>query len=338
VVEEIGMPELRKDPVTSRWVIISTERGKRPSDFVAEPERERAGFCPFCPGNEDKTPWEVLAYRANGHSPNGPGWHLRVVPNKFPALQIEGDLNRQGDGMYDKMNGIGAHEVIIETPDHAATLASMSDQRIEDVLWAFHDRVLDLKKDQRFRYILIFKNSGRAAGASLEHPHSQLIATPIIPKRVREERDGAKEYYNYKERCVFCDIVRQELNQGVRVITENDDFVAIAPYASRFPFETWILPKAHNPFFEDAQKHEYVNLSKLMRDLFHRVEKVLMNPPYNLIIHSSPLREADGRYYHWHIEVMPKLTHVAGFEWGSGFYINPTPPEEAARYLRDVKA
>jgi UDPglucose--hexose-1-phosphate uridylyltransferase len=163
-----------------------------------------------------------------------------------------------------------------------------------------------------------------------------LIATPIIPKRVREERDGAKEYYNYKERCVFCDIVRQELNQGVRVITENDDFVAIAPYASRFPFETWILPKAHNPFFEDAQKHEYVNLSKLMRDLFHRVEKVLMNPPYNLIIHSSPLREADGRYYHWHIEVMPKLTHVAGFEWGSGFYINPTPPEEAARYLRDV--
>jgi UDPglucose--hexose-1-phosphate uridylyltransferase len=331
------MPELRKDPVTSRWVIIATERGKRPSDFGTEPVTGRSGFCPFCPGNEDKTPPEVLAYRVNGHVPNGPGWHLRVVPNKFPALQIEGDLNRQGDGMYDKMNGIGAHEVVIETPEHSDTMGSMSEQRIEDVLWAFHDRILDLKKDARFRYILVFKNHGRAAGASLEHPHSQLIATPIIPKRVREEMDGSKEYYDYKERCVFCDIVRQELAQGVRVIGENDDFVAIAPYAGRFPFETWILPKAHDPFFEDAQKHEYVNLSKILRDLVLRMEKVLSNPPYNLIIHSTPLRETDGRYYHWHIELMPKLTHVAGFEWGSGFYINPTPPEEAARYLRDLK-
>jgi len=330
------MPELRKDPVTSRWVIISTERGKRPSDFGAEPERERSGFCPFCPGNEDKTPPEVLAYRPQG-PPNGPGWQVRVVPNKFPALQIEGDLSRQGDGMYDKMNGVGAHEVVIETPVHGETLAAMTDQRVEDVLWAFHDRVLDLKRDQRFRYILIFKNYGRAAGASLEHPHSQLIATPIIPKRVREELDGAKEYYDYKERCVFCDMVRQELNQGVRVISENDDFVALAPFAARFPFETWILPKVHDSFFEDAQKHEYVNLSKLLRDVLLRVEKVLINPPYNLIIHNSPLREADGRYYHWHVELMPKLTHVAGFEWGSGFYINPTPPEDAAKYLRDVK-
>ena len=181
------MPELRKDPVTSRWVIISTERGKRPSDFGAEPERKRTGFCPFCAGNEDKTPPEVLAYRLNGGMPNGPGWHVRVVPNKFPALQIEGDLNRQGEGMYDKMTGIGAHEVIIETPEHGETLASLSERRVEDVLWAFRDRILDLKKDQRFRYILIFKNHGEAAGASLEHPHSQLIATPIIPKQVQEE-------------------------------------------------------------------------------------------------------------------------------------------------------
>ena len=331
------MPELRKDPVTSRWVIIATERGKRPSDFGTEAMTSRSGFCPFCPGNEDKTPPEVLAYRANGQAPNGPGWDIRVVPNKFPVLQIEGDLNRQGDGMYDKMNGIGAHEVVIETPEHSDTTGSMTEQRVEDVLWAFHDRILDLKKDARFRYILIFKNHGRAAGASLEHPHSQLIATPIIPKRVREELEGSKEYYDYKERCVFCDIVRQELTQWVRVIGENDDFVAIAPYAARFPFETWILPKAHDPFFEDAQKHEYVNLSKILRNLVLRMEKVLSNPPYNLIIHSTPLRETDGRYYHWHIELMPKLTHVAGFEWGSGFYINPTPPEEAARYLRDLK-
>jgi UDPglucose--hexose-1-phosphate uridylyltransferase len=259
-----------------------------------------------------------------------------VVPNKFPALQIEGDLNRQGDGMYDMMNGIGAHEVVIETPEHGQTLAGMSERGVEDVLWSFRDRILDLKKDQRFRYILVFKNHGEAAGASLEHPHSQLIATPIIPKRVQEELDGAKEYYNYKERCVFCDIIRQESNQGARMICENDDFIAIAPYAARFPFETWILPKTHDPFFEDAQKHEYVDLSKLLREPLLRQEKVLTNPPYNLMVHNSPLRESDGRHYHWHIEVLPKLTRVAGFEWGSGFYINPTPPEEAAKYLRDV--
>jgi len=331
------MPELRKDPVTSRWVIISTERGKRPSDFGAEPERKRTGFCPFCAGNEDKTPPEVLAYRVNGGQTNGPGWHVRVVPNKFPALQIEGDLNRQGDGMYDKMTGIGAHEVVIETPEHGDTLASMSQRGVEDILWAFRDRILDLKKDQRFRYILVFKNHGEAAGASLEHPHSQLIATPIIPKRVQEELQGAKEYYNYKERCVFCDIVRQEVNQGVRLVSENEDFVAIAPFAARFPFETWILPKAHDPFFEDAQKHEYVSLSKILRELLLRQEKVLTNPPYNLMIHNSGLRETDGRHYHWHIEVLPKLTRVAGFEWGSGFYINPTPPEEAAKFLREAK-
>ena len=330
------MPELRKDPVTSRWVIIATERGKRPSDFGPEPERKRSGFCPFCPGNEDKTPPEVLAYRDTGGPANSAGWRLRVVPNKFPALQIEGELSRQGDGMYDKMNGIGAHEVIIETPQHGDTIGSMSERGVEDILWACRDRILDLKKDPRFRYILLFKNHGEAAGASLEHPHSQLIATPIIPKRVQEELDGAKEYYNYKERCVFCDMVRQEMNQGVRVVTQNEDFVAIAPFAARFPFETWILPKTHDPFIEDAQKNEYVSLSRVLREMVLRMEKVLTTPPYNLMIHNSPLRETDGRFYHWHLELLPKLTRVAGFEWGSGFYINPTPPEDAAKFLREV--
>jgi len=330
------MPELRKDPIIGRWVIISSERGKRPTDFQGSLPGKKGGFCPFDTGNEQTTPPEILAYRDNGTAPNTPGWNLRVVANKFPALQIEGELNKQGEGLFDKMNGIGAHEVVIETPEHGETLASMSEGRLEDILWAFRDRILDLRKDQRFRYILVFKNYGEAAGASLEHPHSQLIATPIIPKRVQEEMEGAKAYYSYKERCVFCDIVRQELNQGVRLINENEDFAAVAPFAARFPFETWILPKTHDPLFEDAQKHEYVSLSRILRDILMRVEKVLTNPPYNLIIHNSPLRETDGRYYHWHIELMPKLTRVAGFEWGSGFYINPTPPEEAAKFLRDA--
>lgn len=329
------MPELRKDPVTSRWVIIATERGKRPSDFSARSEHRKVDFCPFCPGNEDKTPPEVLAYRPQGQ-PNTPGWRLRVVPNKFPALRIEGDLNRQGEGVYDKMNGIGAHEVIIETPEHKETLATLPVEAVEDVLWAYRDRILDLKKDQRFRYILIFKNHGAQAGATLEHPHSQLIATPIVPKRVQEEVNGAQEYYQYKERCVFCDIVRQELHQRIRLIAENESFIAIAPFAARFPFETWILPKGHDPFFEDAHKQEYMDLARILKGVLMRIDLVLTTPPYNFIIHNSPLRALDGRHYHWHLEIMPKLTQVAGFEWGSGFYINPTSPEEAAQYLREV--
>ncbi len=330
------MPELRKDPVTSRWVIISTERGKRPNDYPPEPERPRGGFCPFCPGHEDKTPPEVLAYRSGGSGPNTPGWSLRVVPNKFPALRIEGELNRQGDGIYDKMQGIGAHEVIVEAPGHKDTLANLPEQRVEDVLWAVRDRILDLKKDQRFRYILVFKNHGEAAGASLEHTHSQLIATPIVPKQVQEEVDGAREYYSYKERCVFCDMVRQELAQALRCVAENDAFVAIAPYAARFPFETWILPKNHDPTFEDAQKHAYELLARILKDVLRRMDVVLASPPYNLVLHNAPLRDGCGPHYHWHVELMPKLTRVAGFEWGSGFYINPTPPEDSARFLRDA--
>ena len=252
------MSELRKDPVTGRWVIISTERRKRPSDFRVERHQViRDEFCPFCAGHEDLTPPEVFAIRSNGASPNGPGWDLRVVPNKFPALQVEGGLDREGEGMFDRMNGIGAHEVIIETPHHDKTLASMSEGEIERVLQAFRARVLDLKQDRRFRYILIFKNHGAPAGATLEHSHSQLIALPIVPDFVREEVEGARHHYADKERCVFCDIVRQELAAGRRVILENADIVALAPYAPRFPFETWLVPKRHGARFEEAAGHEY---------------------------------------------------------------------------------
>ena len=331
------MPELRKDPITNRWVIISTDRAKRPTDFVREKVTIRgSGFCPFCPGNELKTPPEIVAYRPDGSGPNRPGWTLRVVPNKFPALGIEGILNRQGEGLYDKMSGIGAHEVIIETTDHQLILASMPVRRVEDVIWSYRDRILDLKKDRRFRYILIFKNHGEAAGASLEHTHSQLIALPVVPKRVREEVDSAREYYNFKERCVFCDILRQETEASIRVIAENSDFVALAPFAPRFPFETCILPKVHQSAFEESQKHEYENLARILKEMLMRLDKVLDSPAYNYIIHTSPLTETNNDHYHWHVEIMPKLTKVAGFEWGTGMYINPTPPEEATRFLREA--
>lgn len=330
------MPELRKDPITGRWVIISSDRAKRPSDYGRAPVAPSGqGFCPFCYGNESKTPPEILAYRAEG-APNSPGWTVRVVPNKFPALGIEGELARQGDGVYDKMNGIGAHEVIIETPDHSQTLATLSAKQIEDVLWAFRDRMLDLKKDPRFRYILVFKNHGESAGASLEHTHSQLIALPIVPRSISEQVEGAKQYYDYKERCIYCDIIRQELEQKVRVVAENEDFVTLSPYAPRFPFETWIAPRRHEAFFEHSSPRNFESLAKAVKSLLTRTDQVLDCPAYNLVLQSAPLRGSHVESYHWHIEFMPRLTRIAGFEWGTGFYINPTSPEDATRYLREV--
>jgi len=331
------MPELRKDPIHGRWVIISTERGRRPSDFVTEERRSMGGFCPLCEGNEDRTPPEIIAFRNNGTPPNSPGWTLRVVPNKFPALRIEGDLDREGEGIYDKMNGIGAHEVVIETPRHSETLATLPLKGVENVLWAYRSRMVDLRGDQRLRYVLVFKNHGVSAGASLEHSHSQIIALPIIPRRVAEEIEGAKVYFQYKDRCVFCDIIRQELQQKKRIVSENKSFLSIAPFASRFPFETWILPKTHYPSFENMESSLYDQAAQILSDTLQRMNQVLRDPPYNYIIHTSSFLELDNDHYHWHFEVMPKLTKVAGFEWGTGFYINPTPPEEAAEYMREAK-
>ena len=329
------MPEVRKDPVTGSWVIIATERARRPSDFLRSPvEIQGVRVCPFCPGNESKTPPEVLAFR-NGSAPNSPGWSLRAVPNKFPALRVEGGLEREGDGIYDRMNGVGAHEVIIESADHNLTLATMPEQKVEEMLWAFRDRVADLKKDTRLRYVMIFKNHGEAAGASIEHTHSQLIALPVVPSRVQEELDGALKHWQYKERCVFCDIVRQEVREGKRLVLETDHFVVIEPYAPRFPFETWIVPKVHVSHFEDGQG-VFPNLGWVMRTVLRKLDRMLERPAYNFMVHTAPLQDGPLLHYHWHIEVIPKLTRVAGFEWGTGFYINPTPPEEAAQFLRDA--
>jgi UDPglucose--hexose-1-phosphate uridylyltransferase len=331
------MPELRKDPIHGRWVIISTERSRRPSDFSAEERRSVGGFCPLCEGNEDRTPPETLAFRDNGTPPNSPGWSLRVVPNKFPALRIEGELDREGEGIYDKMNGVGAHEVVIETPRHEEILTTLPLKGVNNVLHAYRERIIDLRRDQRLRYVLVFKNHGLAAGASLEHSHSQIIALPIVPKRVSEEIEGAKTYFNFKDRCVFCDIIRQELQQKRRIITENKSFLSIAPFASRFPFETWILPKTHYCSFEHMDLSLYEQAAQILSDTLQRIYRVLNDPPYNFVIHTSSFPEVDAEHYHWHFEIMPKLTKVAGFEWGTGFYINPTPPEEAAEYMREAK-
>ncbi len=332
------MPELRKDPVLGRWVIISTERAKRPKDFKAAPEKKVVSpkSCPFCPGNESATPPEIFAYRTEGTEPNTPGWTLRVISNKFPALLIEGDISRRGEGIYDRMNGIGAHEVIIETPDHEADLADLELSHFKNVIYAYQQRIKDLKNDPRLRYVMIFKNFGAAAGASLEHSHSQLIATPVVPKRVSEEMDGARRYFEYRDRCIFCDIVVQETKDRKRLISENNSYILICPFAPRFPFETWILPRSHMSNFEEATEQQLDDLASILKDCLMRIKKALNTPPYNYIIHTTPITLKGIEFYHFHLEIIPVLTHIAGFEWGTGFYINPTGPEESASYLKNI--
>lgn len=330
------MPDLRKDPITGRWVIIATDRARRPTDFTRERVVPQGGrHCPFCPGNEKNTPPEILAYRGSG-GPNEPGWSLRVVPNKFPALRVEGELDKQGHGLYDHMNGVGAHEVIVESPDHMTSLAEMPEKQVADLFFAFRDRIVDLQKDSRLRYVMAFKNHGAAAGATLEHPHSQLIALPVIPNRVQEELDGSLRYFQFRERCIFCDILQQELQTQQRIVFETDHFLVIAPYASRFPFELWIVPRKHNSRFAVTDAPAIHNLGWVMRTVLRKLDKALEQPPYNAIIHTAPLQVGPLEHYHWHVEIIPKLTKLAGFEWGTGFYINPTPPEEAARFLREI--
>ena len=333
------MQELRKDPVIGRWVIISTERALRPQDYIFDKEISTSDKtqCPFEPGNEKMTPNEVLSYRLPTTNKNEPGWWVRVIPNKYPALRVEGNFDKRGVGMYDQMNGVGAHEIVIESPSHSDEISTMDEKQIEEIIWAWRDRLLDLSKDKRFKYILIFKNKGSQAGASLEHPHSQIIALPIIPIRVTQELSGSKQYYEYKDRCVFCDIVQQELDERERLVEENGEFISLVPFAPRFPFEICILSKKHESHFPEITRSEIASLTKVFKKTLIRLKKALNDPPYNLIIHTSPTMEPHLCYYHWHIEIMPRLTKVAGFEWGTGFYINPTSPEDAASFLREVE-
>ncbi len=337
-LEGLPRPELRKDPIVGRWVIIATERAKRP--VKSKPETSpvpHTGLCPFCEGEEDKTPNEIMAYRDRNTSRDEAGWRVRVVPNKFPALQIEGELNKRGEGIYDKMAGIGAHEVIIECPHHESNLAYLSEENIREVLWVYHDRLVDLKKDPRLVYGMVFKNYGAAAGASIEHTHSQLIVTPIVPISVWEEMTGSLEFFNYRGRCIFCDMIYQELGSEKRIVMETTNFLCLAPYASRFPFETWIIPKGHTSHYEHIQKNELDELGTVLKTILLKLDIALDHPAYNYMIHTSPFDTQSLPHYHWHIEIIPRLTRVAGFEWGTGFYINAVPPEQAAAFLRETE-
>jgi UDPglucose--hexose-1-phosphate uridylyltransferase len=251
---------------------------------------------------------------------------------------IEGQLDREADGIYDRMNGVGAHEVVIETPEHSRDLSELTDAQVTEVLFAFKARVLDLRNDRRFRYILIFKNHGSAAGATLEHTHSQLIALPVTPRQVADEIEGARRHHEHRERCIYCDIVGQERKDRSRLVHENEEFLVFEPWAPRSPFETWIVPRRHESNFEAEPKERLALAAQALRTTLAKLMTGLGRPAYNFMIHTNPLGDPSSASYHWHIEVVPALTQVAGFEWGSGFHINPVPPEEAAEFLRKISA
>ncbi len=331
------MSELRRDPVLGRWVIVNTSQSLSPDEYGKE-ERvfHQQEICPFCPGREDRTPAEIESVRYDGSAPNTPGWITRVVPNRFPVLDIEGDLDRKGIGIFDMSRGVGAHEVIVETPDHCKDFPDFSPQELYEVINKYTSRSIDLAKDKRFKYVLIFKNYGWAAGASLEHAHSQVIALPMVPKYVQQSAKGAQAYYETHRSCVYCDILKQEFSDKERIVIENDHFVCFTSFTSRFPFETWIMPKQHQSSFCEMTEQARRGLAHILKETLLRNKKCLSDPSYNFFIHTAPIRCSLPQSYHWHLEIIPKLTKMAGFEWGTGFYVVRTDPAKAAEYLRQV--
>ena len=342
----VFMPELRKDPILDRWVIIATERSRRPNDFGAQSNAPAPTESVFSPGSESKTPPEVFQIgRAANAAKDSSGWRVRVVPNKFPALSPEGQVDSQAAGMFDLMNGVGAHEVVIEHPDAGWDMADATPEQMSDILNAYTARIEALSDDVRFRYILTFRNVGTAAGASINHPHSQIIALPIVPRHLKDQLEAARVHFKTKLRSIYADLLRQELQDGTRIVEDGEHFVVLCPYASRFPFETQIYPKNGGAHFSKMSTEERAALSEVLPRTLGRIRNALGNPPYNMVFQTAPITKErignEGQWstlehdFSWHIDILPRLTQVAGFEWGTGFYINPVAPENAASYLRD---
>ncbi|MEE4271994.1 MAG: galactose-1-phosphate uridylyltransferase [Thermoanaerobaculales bacterium] len=342
------MSELRYCPIKNRWAIIAPERRLRPLEFlVPTPTRTASSpeVDPFAPGNEDLTTPEIFSLPAIDPA-SGSDWQVRVFANKFPALRVEGEVTREGTGLNDCVSGVGAHEVIVECPESNRDMADFTVNELLHVLMAWRARILDLRNDSRLRYVLIFKNRGAEAGASITHAHSQLIATPIIPSEVAQELKASRTHFRAKERCLFCDLIHQEIELGSRIAIETDRFVALAPYASALPFETWILPRRHDHDFAATDDADLRGLALVLSDLLRRLRHLLQDPPFNLVLHTAPSPHPRPGHpddwstidhdYHWHLELVPRISRRAGFEWGSGYTINPTSPEEAARHLQEA--
>ncbi len=334
------MPDFRRDPLHNTWVVFAPERQRRPQDFLP-PVLHSATLDPFAEGNERLTPPEVYALRKDKTKPNEPGWSVRVVPNRYPAMRVEGKLEAAPVGLYDHLTGIGAHEVIIETPDEKLALEDLDIAAIAAVFTSYRERIIDLDKDPRFQHIFIFKNVGASAGASLAHAHSQLVALPVVPPLIEGKLNRAREHYQLKQRSLFSDIIHTERADGSRLVAENDGFILFCPYASRFPFELAIYPKRHHADYTSCNAGELEDLAEVVRFALQRLNVVLEKPGYNMLLHTAPLhrlhteRYASSRYdYCWHMEIAPRFNSLAGFEIGLGSYINTVYPEEAARFLR----
>ena len=329
------MSELRKDPVVDRWVVIATERSKRPHANATATKSERAEPCPFCAGRERETPPEVLAYRDTSSAANAPGWSVRVVPNKYPALACMEDISLSADSPYHAMSGVGAHEVIIESPTHCLSMAELSERQVEDVLRAYQQRLIALKDDSRWQSIIIYKNEGSAAGATLEHVHSQLLALPLVPREIAQEWRALVAHHDATGRCLYCEILDKERTDRRRIVIESAAFIGFCPFASRFPFEIWVMPKNHSPFFHTIAEDELRQLAFMLVQSLRRLAGIV-DASLNFVLHSGPLKEAKHEHYHWHLEILPRISKIAGFELASGCYINTEAPEIAARQLREV--
>ena len=327
------MPEFRQDPITGRWVIIAPARAARPGPAGSSPERANGEPCPFCAGNEAMTPPEVWAQREPGTKADRPGWRLRIVPNKYPALASGGEPPRKSDGFYRSVNALGIHEVIIESPDHVTHMGAVGAAQLTGILRGYRERLRVLRKDPRWRCLLIYKNQGERAGATLEHIHSQLTGLTTVPREAMDEINGASKHFAATGRCIYCEICRRETDGGERLVAENDRFVALCPFAPRFGYETWLLPKHHAADLADSADDDIAALGKILRELILKLTRLSDDLPFNYVIRSLPRDDARPDA-HWHMKVLPQLARAAGFEWGTGVHMNSIPPEEAARLLR----
>jgi UDPglucose--hexose-1-phosphate uridylyltransferase len=328
--------EFRRDPITGRWVIIASGRAHRPRQFGSVGEHTQAEPCPFCSGNEALTPPELWAARVSNSLPDTPGWLVRVVPNKYPALALGESAIVSDDPLYRSQPALGAHEVLIESASHDVSLSAVDENQLWQIVSAYRARLREHSRDPRWRYALLYKNQGDGAGATLEHVHSQLVAMPEAPQAADEELQRAKAHYQSARSCIYCTIIERETARRERVVFENTHFVALCPFAPRFAYETWLLPKAHLPAFVDSPDEVMHAFARALGEILRRLDVALANPPFNYFIHSMPLDGDTKGYYHWQLRILPQLARAAGFEWGSGAHINSITPEDAARILRNA--
>ncbi len=329
------MPELRRDPLLQRWVILAAERGGRPAarHTAARSQRDRPP-CPFCPGHEAETLPEISAARPADTPPDSPGWRVRVVPNKYPALRPDAPDSGDVTSLFERRAGRGHHEVIVEGEMHTRSVSEISSERMQEVVSVYRERFRALSAVSGLESAVLIKNVGIEAGASIEHSHSQLIATPLLPPALEVELRAAAAWLARERECIWCGIVREERARRERIVLEEGRLIALCPWASRFPYETWILPRDHASHFECASDREIAELAGCIRRLIGAVEACLGDPPYNYVVHSAPFPSDARPDYHWRLSLLPRVTHAAGYEQATGLYINPVSPEAAAAALR----